>query len=143
MTIAFQFRLHCPLCKESITLPRRSPVGIQQTNKYDPTPGSWPITLICIPYELVCKCPYDKVERIDFEEQGRNESPAAVWEIVCGCGRESCDTGLTACTLWDLAEASRDQLLDRIIKARPTASCSSGHDIEWKPARMKATMLPF
>ena len=142
-TIAFQFRFHCPLCAESITLPRRSPVGIQEMKDYQPTLGSWPIPLICIPHEQLSTCSYDKVERIDFEKQAHYDSPAALWEIVYGCSQENCAMCYTAYTWWDYAEASTDELVGRIVKAKPTASCSSGHEIKWKPEKIRATMWPF
>jgi hypothetical protein len=100
--------------------------------------------LICLAHEQVCEGSDLNIGRIDLEEQPHVEHPAALWEIECMCSQENCDRSLLAFTLWDLSKAARGELTDRIVKVKPTAAfCSSGHEIEWQPEKIKATMWPF
>lgn len=141
--IAIQFKFKCPLCGWSITLPRRSQLVTYVNDKCHPDLGSWPIQWICIPHETVCRCQYDRVECIEFEEQVHTESPAALWEVECPCIEESCTMNLKAYTLWDLSEASRGELIAWLVKVKPKAPCSARHEIDWQSEEIKATMLLF
>jgi hypothetical protein len=142
--VPVQFKIKCPLCEWSVALPRRSPLGIYDDAEYRRTPSSWPTALICLAHEQVCECSYDRVSRKDMEEQGHSEYPAALWGIVCACIQEGCSMNLTAYTFWDSSEAARPELIDRVVKTKPTgAFCSSGHEIKWHPEKIKATIWPF
>lgn len=139
MTIPVQFRFTCLLCKESITLPRHSPLGFYAGSEYNPSP-LWPINLLCYQYQQVSKCPFDMVQTIPLEKQVHVVYPAAVWQIVGDCGQD-CDT--TPIYIWESGEASTDMVMNIVLKANPTVLCSCGHDIQWQAETMKATMLPF
>lgn len=144
--IRLQFKFKCPLCSESITLPRQSELGTYINEKYDTVSNSWPVQWLCIPHERVCECSSDRIERIEFEEQPHVEFPAAVWKIEHPCSQDGCN-GYNACfrgyTLWDLSETCQGSLIDRIVTSKPRALCTADHPIDWQAGRVKATMLPF
>jgi hypothetical protein len=141
--ITIQFKFKCPLCGWSITLPRQSKLGAYINEKYYTAADSWPVQWLCIPHEQVCECSSDRIERIEFEEQPHVEFPAALWEIEHPCGQDGCNAGFHGYTWWDLSEAHRGSLIDRIVTAKPKALCSTGHPIDWQAGKIKATMLPF
>ena len=142
VVIATQFKLKCPLCGLAITLPRRSNLGAYVNEDYVAS-SSWPIKWLCIPGEEIRECSSDRIERIEFEEQPRVEFPAALWKIEHPCSQDGCNDGFCGYAWWDSSETCRGSLIDRIVVARPKASCSAGHAIDWQPERIEVTVLPF
>jgi hypothetical protein len=141
--IATQFKLKCPLCAESITLPRAGDLGNYAGETYHPSPESWPIKWICTAHEQICECSTDRIERINFEEQPYVTHPATVWKIEQRCSRGDCVEQFQGFTLWDASESCRGTLIDRVDKTKPKATCAANHEILWQADRLRATMVPF
>ena len=140
---SLQFKFKCPLCAWSISLPRKSELGIYINETYRFNPKSWPISWICTGHEQICECSPDRIERIEFEVQPPVEHPAVVWKIEHPCIQSGCGTKFQGFTLWDVSQSCRESLVDRLVEMKPQARCVRGHEIVWRPQRIEATMVPF
>ncbi len=140
---SIQFRFKCPLCEESITLPRLSELGTYINEKYHLGSTPWPISWICAAHERICDCFPETIERIEFEIQPNIKYPAAVWKVEHPCGQENCEVEFNGYTWGHAAESSGGALVERLIDMKPEIKCCVGHEMAWNPRRLKATLLPF
>jgi hypothetical protein len=134
------FRLKCPLCGISLTIPRHSPLGDYDYRGFrDPefkASGAWPISLLCDHAvkgnwgPQVCECPAP-----DFQLESIPPAPppgaasASLWQIDCeraceGCGKPQ------RIYMWYLTEATPEEITGFLPRIDPKPPCSGNHLLE-------------
>ncbi len=128
------YQVQCPLCDESIDLPRQSPLGTFSGLQRQPS-RKWPITFLCRERELMCQMeapqgdPNSVVVGTTIAER-----QLVLYEIECECAHENCERNVAIYTT-DFAVASEDQIVDKLLRGLSTPSPpvrfpSGSHDLE-------------
>ena len=135
------YRFPCPLCKVSIILPRRSPLGIYEGQQCQPT-SEWPIQLLCILRGRVCKCIGENLRRSLEPLPDQSLQLASLWQIDCECASEGCGRHSSIYTWW-LESAAASNIVSAAIEAEPIIACTLAHDLVLKREKMRAVILAY
>lgn len=136
----FVFQFSCPLCEESVVLPRESPLGTYEGQRYL-TKGMWPINFLCFRHKQVSVCSPDiRLETMFVLSQQINL--AALWEIVSECGRENCGRHHAIYTKY-LEDATPQDVIDILLEATTAVPCTGNHSIQLSSDHSTAQKLDF
>ena len=79
----------CPLCGESIILPRQSPLGVYGGVACEPS-GRWPLKFLCTARGLFCEVPSAAIRRGTTPMWSIDQHAGSFWEIECPCSQKNC-----------------------------------------------------
>jgi hypothetical protein len=131
--------LVCLCDRETIVLPRRSPLGIYVGPQYQPM-GAWPIELVCTRRGQLFVRSRKEIQSEGILHRGdQNKHSPVLWQIERKCGRERCPKN-HAIFLWYAADATREEIASEILRAAPKISCGET-EIELSVAELKMEKL--
>jgi hypothetical protein len=139
MTWVFLFR--CPLCGESIVLPRQSPLGKYEGQQYLTTP-MWPITFLCKKHGQSCECSVDK---IDLEPIQRPDPPPhweTLWEIEAECVHGNCGLRHVIYAKYS-PDGTSASVVQSFLATSARVPCTGDHDAEFRTGKIRAKALEF
>jgi hypothetical protein len=119
------FLRECQSCHQPIVLPRQSPLGIYEGQRYLPT-DKWPITFVCIRDGQVRVLWVEEFHPEELMDLGQQSE--VLWEIVCECGHRDCvrpHTIYTTC----LPNVPKQDVANALYRANLTIACGS-HDFQ-------------
>jgi hypothetical protein len=131
----------CPLCSESIALPRQNHLGKYVDLRYQPS-GEWPITLLCSRYARLSEVPPESIRLETRVALGPISGPMVLWRIESECAHENCGANYAIYTT-SYADESTEGVMRFLSDANPVIDCVGDHRLEFSLDRMKAEKLEF
>jgi hypothetical protein len=140
-TNTWVFLFHCPLCGESIVLPRQSLLGKYEGQQFLTTP-MWPITFLCRGHGQVCEC---SIDRIDLEPAQRPTQPLqseTLWEIEVGCAHEGCRLLHAIYAKYQPDRIAQD-VIENVLITSPRIPCTGDHDVVFQREKMRVRAFEY
>ncbi len=141
-SVNWLFDLYCHKCRNSTLLPRQSPLGIYEGQRYQPM-GAWPIAFLCRP----CGQVYDRFaeeiySRLPVQKVGQRQGQI-LWEIEVICAHGSCELMTPIYTKYHAAD-NEDLVIDLLLSVDPILDCRGyAHGLKLRGERIKANRLLF
>lgn len=131
--IRYEFVL--PGCheREQIVLPRQSPLGIYEGQKYQPMAG-WPAMFLCLRHGRVSLHWPDNVHSEEVEVSAQDQPQPALWQIDFQHDQENCGKLHTIYTTCSVAYSEAD-IANRITRTNPKVACGE-HELTLKDATL-------
>jgi len=130
----------CPLCKETIILPRQTPLGTF-ADEPDAAKGVWPITFVCTASIRSCACSAETIRCGQTQSLADSPQRLVLWEILCGCAQEDCLRRHALYTNYR-EDAKSTEVQDFIAKASIDVPCN-GHMLRVSRDKMESQRLDW
>jgi hypothetical protein len=131
--------LECPLCKNSVLLPRQSPLGRYEGPRYQPT-DIWPIDFVCFLNGQVCQAHPASIHPKTGGVSNLDRGAAVLWETVFACAHEDCGRLRTLYSRQS-ADSTPEAAIQTVLAANPSLTCEGRHRFGIAAETAEARML--
>lgn len=132
-------KFNCHQVAHEFVLPRRSPLGISEGERYRAT-DRWPIEFLCWQHGQMCLVGLSTIHLDTVPELPLGLQLASLWEIEVECANKNCGQRRTIYTKHS-ADEKPSAVAHLLLSTRPLVDCVNGHFLEFDEFRIRTVRL--